>query len=656
MSWMVRLYETYEALVEMDEQEKPWPVSHLVKNAHVEMVLDENGSLKPGRSKILTGHEAPTLIPATEASAGRAGAVISPHPLSDELGYCAKDLPGGNMEKFEAYIQQIQSWQRSDSNQLKLNSIFKYLQMGTLYKDISENFGFPIRFEKKDGTKEKLKDEKVFVRWKVEDAGNPQNTTWEDQRLIKSWIRFDDKIHDNRGLCFISAENTRLAKNNPKFIRRPGDGAKILSSNDHSGYTFRGRFTDSKKSIESSGIQGSGVSYDVSQKAHSALRRLITRQGHKYGASRDDPGSIIIAWAVSGSNIPDPMADSFDFLDEPIREVGVTDESPQVEIAVDRSRDSGQYFSTALSKRIDGYRAKLPPSDNIIIMGLDSATPGRMAITYYQEFTPQDFLGRLEKWYQDFSWFQRRTIEFTDSRGKTKTRTEWRPGTVPPRAIVDAIYGNNASDSLKKSTIERLLPCIVDGRSFPIDMVKKVTQRVVNRQSYKTDEQWLWEKNLGIACSLYRGFSKRDHRNKRKYAMALEEDNQSRDYLYGRLLAIAERIEEIALSVAGENRSTTAARLMQRFADRPASTWRNLELALQPYIQRLKANRAGFLHNQQRLMDEVMGQFQSDDFVSDKPLSGEFLLAFHSQRLELKPKHAQSKETETNGDATGGEQ
>ena len=120
--------------------------------------------------------------------------------------------------------------------------------------------------------------------------------------------------------------------------------------------------------------------------------------------------------------------------------------------------------------------------------------------------------------------------------------------------------------------------------------------------------------------------------------MGLEQDNTSRDYLYGRLLAIAERLEDMSLYVAGESRSTTAARLMQRFADRPSSTWRHIELALQPYIQRLKNNRAGFLHNTQILMDEVMNKFTEGEFVNDKPLSGEFLLAYHSQRLELRNK------------------
>ena len=115
--------------------------------------------------------------------------------------------------------------------------------------------------------------------------------------------------------------------------------------------------------------------------------------------------------------------------------------------------------------------------------------------------------------------------------------------------------------------------------------------------------------------------------------MTLEEDNRSRDYLFGRLLAIAERIEEIALSVGGEHRATTAARLMQRFADRPSSTWRNIELGLQPYMQRLQGSRAGFLTNRKKELDEVTSSFQLGDFTKDKSLSGEFLLGYHCQRM-----------------------
>lgn len=114
--------------------------------------------------------------------------------------------------------------------------------------------------------------------------------------------------------------------------------------------------------------------------------------------------------------------------------------------------------------------------------------------------------------------------------------------------------------------------------------------------------------------------------------MALEEERTTRDYLYGRLLALAERIEETALRIGGEERPTTAARLMQRFADRPYSTWRSIELALQPYIQRLQSNRAGFLVNRKKDLNTVMALFDHDEYTSDKPLSGEFLLGYHCQR------------------------
>ena len=119
--------------------------------------------------------------------------------------------------------------------------------------------------------------------------------------------------------------------------------------------------------------------------------------------------------------------------------------------------------------------------------------------------------------------------------------------------------------------------------------------------------------------------------------MTLEINRTSRDYLYGRLLAIAEHIEDRALYLGNETRDTTAAKLMQRFADRPASTWRIIELALKPYMSRLRAKRPPFLHAMDKLLDEVIPSFQGSDFMDDSKLSGEFLLGYHCQRQALKP-------------------
>ena len=114
--------------------------------------------------------------------------------------------------------------------------------------------------------------------------------------------------------------------------------------------------------------------------------------------------------------------------------------------------------------------------------------------------------------------------------------------------------------------------------------------------------------------------------------MALDPDRTTRDYLYGRLLALADSLEEWALNDAKEQRETNAARLMQRFAERPYSTWRTLELALTPYRIRLGGKSA----KRQQMIDEVVAAFNPDDFLDNRPLSGEFLLGYHSQREFLR--------------------
>lgn len=131
--------------------------------------------------------------------------------------------------------------------------------------------------------------------------------------------------------------------------------------------------------------------------------------------------------------------------------------------------------------------------------------------------------------------------------------------------------------------------------------------------------------------------------------MSLEEDRNSRDYLFGRLLAVADHLEHRALNVGGEDRDTNAAKLMQRFADRPTSAWRAIELALAPYKSRLRAKRPSVLIRLDKLLDEIFGKFQTGEFTDDGKLSGEFLLGYHCQRAALWPNA--SKEEVTAGES-----
>ena len=129
--------------------------------------------------------------------------------------------------------------------------------------------------------------------------------------------------------------------------------------------------------------------------------------------------------------------------------------------------------------------------------------------------------------------------------------------------------------------------------------------------------------------------------------MALERDRKTRDYLYGRLLAVADCLEGFALSSAEKGRPTNAARLMQRFANYPCSTWRNIELALLPYKARLGAK----IKKYDLAQKEIMDMFVADEFSKDEPLSGEFLLGYHTQRSELMKAKIKTDKTD-NGEET----
>ena len=124
--------------------------------------------------------------------------------------------------------------------------------------------------------------------------------------------------------------------------------------------------------------------------------------------------------------------------------------------------------------------------------------------------------------------------------------------------------------------------------------------------------------------------------------MALETDRTSRDYLFGRLLAIADYLEYCALD-KNNKRQTSATRLMHQFSMHPYKTWKNIELSLISYKLRIDQ---GLLIKLDRLTDDVMDKFSSNDFTSPKPLSSEFLLAFHSQRKDLWKKSESKDETE----------
>jgi CRISPR-associated protein Csd1 len=398
---------------------------------------------------------------------------------------------------------------------------------------------------------------------------------------------------DKKGFCYGSGdEDVPIAELHQGKIRHSGDKAKIISANDDINYTYRGRFTDASEACQ--------IGAEISYKAHNALRWLIHTQGTYLGN-----GLTVVAWCSAAIMIPSLIQNSITAMTSLDNDLG------------DEEYDSSQVFARALRSRLRGYYGNISKKDHILVMVLNAATTGRMSILLYREFAGSDFCGRIEDWHTHLSWF----YTHWQKEEKRYIHTISAPS---PIEIAETAYGMHLNDDTKSMAVKRILPCILDGAIIPSDIANLCFSRASSLNTIK--ERFEREKVLETACAVikYNGriLQKED------YQVGLDKERRTRDYLFGRLLAVADRIESKALSSRGEDRETNAIRYIQRFSKYPCSTWNFLEAEkLPPYIAQLK-NSWGWFRG---IIDEIMDKFDPEEYKSDKALTGEFLLGYHCQ-------------------------
>ncbi|WP_028596321.1 type I-C CRISPR-associated protein Cas8c/Csd1 [Paenibacillus assamensis] len=631
MSWLLNLYQTYESnmrrvgVIEKKHNDQEYtllPVSHTTQTAHIQVNVTEDGNYHS--AFIITDKsDASTLIPCTEDSSSRAGSKVAPYPLHDKISYVAGDYIayGGAVKEedpFTAYINQLQDWADSPYAHPKVKSIFAYLNKRQLIQDLVNGKLLALDADNKligkwDKQYSSLYEDKptifsivsgeqesAFIRFNVHSSTNWVDI-WNDKEMYASFVQFYSNKLGEEKLCYVTGDLLPGTDKHANKIRNAADKAKLISANDTSGFTFRGRFNVSH--------EVAGISYDVSQKAHNALKWLIHRQG-KFIDQR-----VFLVWAN------DKEVEILD-LDDPCTMEDI------VELTSDGKSFTNAEYAREVAKALDGYRNTLssPNKSDVSILVLDSATTGRMAVLYYRNMNKELYIDKLIKWHSTCVWRHRyrkdqngQYIEFI--------------GAPTTKDIAYAAYGPKANEKVVKGLMERMLPCVVDERTIPLDIIKSAFYRASNPVA---TEKWEWEKTLSITCAL---INKSLIDKQEGYEVALDKGNDNRDYLFGRLLAVADVLERRALG-ADENRASNAIRYMNSFAKHPARTWKTIQASLQPYQARLGAK--GYYYS--GLIDEIASMLKYEDF-NNKPLSGKYLLGFYSQRHELYQKKAKEDNT-----------
>ncbi len=624
MTWLSVLSETYKYLCNDKNIEKKDCL--LFRYTTIQpswiILINSKGDFKGARE---VPKKTQYLVPCTDDSPARTNA-CNAHPLCDNLQYIAGryckyfdpdyltalseternfyvQISSKMKDFYDDYYQKLNgwcNWSKDNDNNIFVLAVQKYLTSHDVISDLvsvgmdsisEDSVDVKLHLNDSDANKNKFKDGikallKKFIVWEVVDC--PSDWSISSFNMGNSWNNYYETLfdQDSNRYCVVSGIKTVPATGYPKKIRHEGDQAKLISSNDKQGLTFRGRFIDASETAN--------ISSTVCQQIHKSLSWLMRNvQFHV-------DSQYTVFWTLGKEiNVPNCMNDD-------LIELGLVEDNSD-----DKAIDV--FHADKVKQILNGKLREIPPTQKVYIMSVDSMTPGRLSVVLWEEIDSKSYFEALLRWCDD--------LEVCDFRNNSY---------IPKLSLLSYIICNEAN----KDFYNRILNSILTIGGIPADLMLRIFHRVLNPFSCK-DVKSIYS-NIRAAACLIKAYQIRN--NRRNFEMSLDTECQDRSYLFGRLLAVADNIEKYVLDQTGENRMTSAMRLLQTFSERPAVTWKNIEKSIIPYIQRLSSAQSSvpFIASRQALIDNICSMFMKvDDFTSSKPLDPIFILGFHQQRCDL---------------------
>ena len=596
MGLLQSAYKTYcaagQEIGKYEEGKQPLaPVSHMITAAQIEITLDQEGKFITAAAADKT--DGKIIIPVTQESAGRTAAPAA-HPLCEQIGYlCGKDE-----EKYQLYVTQLEQWNASPWSHPKLQSVLNYVKSKQLLSDLVRCGLITLNAA---GKPEK---DKLLICWRILNAdSDAPPECWRDKTLFQSFIDYYASTQNMlQDLCMVSGAVTGITDQHPKGVVPLYGNAKITSSNDKVGFTYRGRFEDNR--------QTATVSYEVSQKAHAALRWLVANQGTIIG------GRVFLCWNPDGVQLP------------------------RVNMPLRLSKSSAVFrpseYRQDLQRTLLGEKERLPQNAQAVIAAFDAATTGRLSVTYYNELLASDFVQRLHDWDESCCW----------NHGKFGVQSPWL------KNIVDCAYGVQrvqngvaqfvTDDKVLRQQMQRMVACRVNRARMPADILCRLVERTSNPMAY---DEGLWRELLFVTCAVIQKYHA--PMLKEELCMEWKLDRKDPSFQYGRLLAVMERAEADYYGKTNESRQTNALKSLTAFKKTPWKVFERVNEKLESaYLNRLdKRSRNRYY----RLRDEIVAILCQCCEDLNAPLNEFYLVGYSLQRNAFfESKDSNNQETTEN--------
>ena len=445
----------------------------------------------------------------------------------------------------------------------------------------------------------KIPADTIGIRFSVEMENAEEEyvpESWLDHDMFASWIAYYEKTIEDTfpwDYCYVNGDYVPITTKHSNGIRTNSDFAKLLSANENGLLTYTGhRFKTSGEAVT--------VGYVTSLKAHNALRWLISLQGLRNGEN------ITLAWRDSGQPVLVPY-----YADTPTA-YGYS----ELEAEQKLFQSAEEYFN-----HLDEMAKMQEDEDGCIhFLELDSSfkgdLKGRIAVLDYQVYTAREYYRNIYTWHRKYFW--------NINKGKNSFT-----GCPSIRDFIVAAYGIESNEMLTvyaktmyAMLYNRIVKCVILGYDLPDDIIKQLCSHASTPMKYPKTRGRVWS----IACAAINGKEGRD--------IMLDKNCMDRDYLFGRLLAVANYAERQTFKPEETARETNAIRYMADYANMPATTWDRLFVKLQPYLRKLNRDKYYVGELYRRQINEIVSMIAKEDF-NDEKLGPGYLLGFSSQSAEL---------------------
>lgn len=388
----------------------------------------------------------------------------------------------------------------------------------------------------------------------------------------------------------LTGENVPLTELHAKNIFPLQSGAKLVSANDKTEYTFRGTFVKNAEDLLT-------IGYEASQKSHNMLRWLLNNFGIIAG------NEMFVYWNPNGRYVPSPFED---------RKEGE-------EIISDRE--------TLYRSIFESTEDSLSSTDCIVIAAFKAMTTGRLALAYYSETPGNDFVAKLEKWKESF------------------TGAKWIPSIY---MVSKYAYGSERNERIEIESgiytkkIEELLWCKLYGHPISESLKNALVTKASSPLKYKSLKNRRYI--TYIAALILRKYEN-DKAGKEVYTMTLDLDNTEINYLMGRLLAVYEKAElDTYTKEELKSRIPNAVRYQNKYVQRPAATLIVLKNKIVPYLNKLKRKKNGLYIKYQKIFQEIFEKIDGREAKLTGKLSDSYILGYYHQKESFYQKQEEDAE------------